>query len=248
MNRGMLVLVGLVSSIAIATVGCGDDTGSGGSGGGDGGSDTGAGGSGAAGAGDVGGGGSGAGDEGGGGNAPAAATCASYCATIDDGCLDGNKQYLSEADCVAECAAFEQGEIGDVSGDSLECRAYHAGVAAGGTDPNIHCVHGGPLGSGPTAMAGCTGNTTADRCAAFCAVGFEICGAEDNYPYDNEDDCITECSGLFSNNSTDDVDFNTGRVSGATLACRMYHLSAAVQDKATHCGHIGTASPCVPAN
>jgi hypothetical protein len=221
MNRTTLLFVTLASITSVA-VGCGDDTtATGGSGGGNGGEAQG----GQAQGGDGVGGATGGGNEGGG---TSAATCAAYCGTIQDGCVDTNAQYADEASCLEECAAFDQGEPAAMSGNSLECRAYHASVAAGGTDPSIHCVHAGPLGGGPTAMAGC--GTT--RCEAFCQIAQEICGTDANYPFDNEDDCNTECAAY-----ADTDDFNMMETSGDTLACRMYHLSVAPSD-ASHCAHL----------
>jgi len=199
--------------------GCGDSSssGGGGSGGGNnGGSNTG-------GTPSVGGGGTGGGS--------GATTCASYCATVMANCSGANSQYASEAACNAECAAFAPGDPGDTSMDTLECRAYHAGVA-GMMDAQIHCIHAGPLGGGAEAMNGCG----TDRCTAFCDVADQICAGVDGYPFTSTDDCKTQCGGY-----TDDVDFTTNETSGDTLACRMYHLSVAAQggtEAMTHCPHV----------
>ncbi|NUP04560.1 MAG: hypothetical protein HOW73_00685 [Polyangiaceae bacterium] len=225
----MLVLVSLVSCAAIALVGCGDDTSSGG--GGNGGEAPGGGAQGGDGNGGTpsnGGGGEGT------GGGTAAATCDAYCTTITEGCVAANAQYASKEACVAECAAFPQGDAGAMSGNSLECRAYHASVAAGGTDPAIHCVHAGPLGGGPVAMAGCVDEMNV--CNAFCQIAEEVCGDIDGYyEFTSFDDCKTKCGTI--DNTT--ADFNIDETSGDTLACRMYHLSVAATDE-THCAHLGT--------
>jgi hypothetical protein len=217
MNRTVLVLLGVVCCGALA-VGCGDDGETGGSGG-----------SGGTGAGTVGGGGSGAGDEGGGG-ASSGATCASYCTTIMGACTAGNAQYATQASCEAACAAFEQGAAGDQTGDTLECRAYHAGVADT-TDPEIHCVHAGPLGVGPTAGNGCG----TDACTAFCNVAETVCAGAASYDFTSFDDCRTKCQTLDYS-----ADFNMNQMAGAVLQCHTYHLSVAAQDGSAdpHCGHI----------
>lgn len=202
--------------------GCGDDTSDSGGSGGTGGGDGGSGGSPTA----------GGGDEGGSGAGTPGNTCESYCTTIMGGCTDALAQYADQASCERECAAFTQGDVGAMSGNSLECRSYHAGVAAGGTDPDIHCVHAGPLGGGAVAMDGCG----TDRCESFCQIAEEICSGEAAYPFDNFDDCNTQCQTV-----TDDTDFNINEVDGATLACSMYHLSVAAQggdDQVLHCGHV----------
>jgi hypothetical protein len=217
MNRGMLVLLGAVCCGALA-IGCGDDGETGGSAPGGGGS----------GAGTVGGGGSGAGTEGGGG--ATGVTCASYCTTIMGACTAGNSQYGSQASCEASCAAFEPGAPGDMAGDTLECRAYHAGVAAM-TEPEIHCVHAGPLGTGPAAMNGCG----MDACTAFCNIAETICSEASTYDFTSFDDCRTKCQGLDYS-----ADFNMNQMAGEVLECHMYHLSVAAQagNEEAHCGHL----------
>ncbi len=223
MNRGTLVLLGVFG--AGLAIGCGD-SGSGGTGGTAG-----------EGAGTVGGGGStntgGAGGDGGAaggggeGGATAAATCAGYCTTVMSACA-GTPQYATQSACEAECAAFPQGELGATSGNSLECRAYHAGVAVDMPEP--HCVHAGPLGSGPVANVGCGDSP----CEAFCQIAEEICGGVEGYSFTNADDCNTKCQDF-----TNDLDFNTSITSGESLACRMYHLSAAANNGLMpHCGHL----------
>jgi len=154
-------------------------------------------------------------------------------------CSGANQQYTTMDGCLAECAAFDQGTIGATSGDTLECRTYHAGVAAT-ADPAVHCVHAGPLGSGAGAAgAGCTTDNLT-RCTAYCAVNAEVCGTT---AYATEDECRTACAA-----ADDSLDFNTGVTSvGGTagadtgeLECRTYHMSVASQDAAsatTHCPH-----------
>jgi hypothetical protein len=228
MNRNLLVLVGLASALSLAFAsGCGDS-----------GSDSGGGP--AGGNAPVGGGGSppegGGPPEGGsppeGGGTPGV-TCASYCADITSACSGANQQWPNAAGCEEACAAFAPGTPGDTSMDTLECRAYHAGVA-GTTEPEVHCIHAGPLGSGVDAGNGCG----TDRCMAFCRIAQEVCGAEATYSFENEDDCRTQCADY-----VDDVDFTTNETSGDTLACRMYHLTAALGDPAVHCGHL-SGSQC----
>lgn len=68
-----------------------------------------------------------------------AATCDDYCATYLTACVDGNATYADEAECLSTCDGFPKGSPGETSGDSLECRAYHAVAATG--DPDTHCAH-----------------------------------------------------------------------------------------------------------
>lgn len=231
MNRNLLVLVGLAGSLSLAfAAGCGDDTTA--TGGGNSGGDAPGGGGPEGGNPPDGGAPTGGAPEGGG--TPGPATCASYCADITANCSGANQQWPNNAGCVEACAAFTAGTPGDTSMDTLECRAYHAGVA-GMTEPEVHCIHAGPLGGGIDAGDGCG----TSRCTAFCRIGFEICGADAGYPFDSEDDCRTDCADY-----VDDVDFTTNETSGDTLACRMYHLTAALGDPVGHCLHL-SGSQCM---
>jgi hypothetical protein len=165
------------------------------------------------------------------------ATCAGYCATIDANCGSPFTQYPSEASCLAICAAFMQGDPGDMSMNTLECRNYHAGTPAQGM-PDPHCVHGGPLGGGPDAGNGCGMN----RCVSFCRAATAVCTGA-NTVWGTQAECEMDCMGI-----TDDLDYSTAVTGGDSLACRMYHLSVAAQggaDAATHCPHIDVVSgPC----
>jgi hypothetical protein len=73
-----------------------------------------------------------------------APTCADYCATYLANC-QSTSAYKDEADCHAQCAGWYPGAAGQVSGDTIGCRAYHASVAPG--DPAVHCPHAGPTGA-----------------------------------------------------------------------------------------------------
>jgi hypothetical protein len=50
--------------------------------------------------------------------------------------------------CLSTCngASWSIGTAGATSGNSIACRTYHAGAAAG--DPATHCPHAGPTGGG----------------------------------------------------------------------------------------------------
>lgn len=204
--KSLGVMIGALSLVAF--VGCGDDT-SGTGGGGQGGGGTGGGSTTTT--------TSSGGGEGGG---TAGATCASYCASITANCTAGNLQYADNTQCLAACAAFEQGTPGATSGNSLECRQYHADFAANA--PGTHCVHAGPLGTG-----GCEGSNGA--CDGFCSIAMAEC----SNIYETLADCLTDCA-LNDN----DVVYHQGVTTGDNLACRMYHLSVAIAQPDPHCAHI----------
>lgn len=154
-----------------------------------------------------------------------ALSCESYCATISAHCTGEHAQYGTAETCLATCAAFPPGLPADTGGNTLGCRTYHAGAAA--DMPEVHCTHAGPGGNGV-----CGGN-----CESFCSVAAAVC--PDAWPDDAA--CQTAC-GTFS----PDESYDATDVMGNTFACRLYHLTAAALDPATHCAHIkGDSAPCM---
>ena len=153
---------------------------------------------------------------------PAAEGCEGYCATITTHCGGAFTQYGAPEMCMGACAAFAPGAPGDTSGNTLACRTYHAGAAADADD--THCTHAGPGGD----MA-CGSN-----CEGFCAIAGKYC--PDAWP--DNDACIVACTGFDAAEKYDASD-----VAGDTLACRLYHATAASIDPTAHCGHIVGDSP-----
>ncbi|WP_159397636.1 hypothetical protein [Sorangium cellulosum] len=209
----------MIIGALVAVPGCGDDDDGGGGSGGTGTTTSGTGGNGGNGGSADGGGGNGG--DGGGGGEPAA-SCETYCAAVMANCTDVQAQYGSEASCVAFCEDLPEGAAGEEAGNSLACRAYHAGEAA--ADPTTHCIHAGPGGGGVC-------GAPAD---AFCTVAPEACPDV----YADSDACNTEAAGFDAT-----PPYAGPNSTGDTLACRLYHLTEATIDPETHCGHIGEASP-----
>ena len=153
-----------------------------------------------------------------------ALSCATYCASIAANCSGGHTQYGAPDTCLATCAAFVPGDLADTAGNTLGCRIYHAGAAKDA--PEVHCTHAGRGGDGV-----CGAN-----CDGFCTIAALAC--PDAWP--DEAACQTACATFSPDESYDATD-----VAGDTLACRLYHLTAATVDPATHCGHIkGDSPPC----
>jgi hypothetical protein len=194
-----------------------NDTGSGGNDSGSGGNDSGSGGN-----------DSGSGSDSG----PTTPTCAAYCTAITAACTGVNRQYgatdgAAMDSCMTACTAFmwSVGTSMDTSGNTLGCHLYHA-MAAAGSDLNhsTHCPHAGPLGGG---MCGTS------NCADFCADDAVVCSGT----YATPDLCMTACATWSDMGSAT----SPTAASGNTLACRMYHLTAAAAagGAATHCPHTG---------
>ncbi len=154
----------------------------------------------------------------------AGATCEDYCTRLQSNCAGANAQYTSRDQCIASCASYPQGAPDDQSGNSLECRNYHAGAALGA--PGTHCVHAGPGGAGQ-----CGSN-----CEGFCQLVMATC-TDALEVYGSVTACLTACGGF------DDTEaFDVSDVAGDTLACRIYHATVATQDANTHCEHTAPVS------
>lgn len=158
------------------------------------------------------------GDDGGGDDATGA-TCEEYCDQMAVNCAGTNAQWPTRDQCLAACGAFPPGTPGDQSGNSLECRVYHAGAALG--DPDTHCVHAGPGGAG---LCG-------SNCEGFCTIVVDACTGG-NEAYASVNQCITECQGF-----DDSEPYDVSDTVGDTLACRIYHGIVATADPGTHCPH-----------
>lgn len=80
---------------------------------------------------------------------PVTLDCAFYCGLVTTNCADEFAQYEDEADCLAFCAVagWDVGTVDDMTGATLGCHIYHAGVPAAGA-PAVHCGHAGPSGAG----------------------------------------------------------------------------------------------------
>lgn len=170
------------------------------------------------------------------GGSPAAATCASYCADVTTNCTDTLAQWdtvtpTPQETCEDWCTIWDQGSPGDMSGDTLECRAYHTGAAAG--DATTHCAHAGPLGNGACGTS---------QCEVFCDALMLLCTGNDQQYGGDTTACLNDCTAL-PDATTPFVADNSNN-SPATLACRAYHLSAAVDAPMDHCGHAAGMGLC----
>lgn len=154
-------------------------------------------------------------------------TCADYCTAITANCTGATAQYGSMEACMGSCTAFDVGTAADTAGNTLGCRLYHAGAAK--ADPATHCVHAGPGGAGVCGA----------DCDGFCAIAADACAGT----FADDAACQTACKAYDATESYDASD-----VAGDTLACRLYHLTVATTDAATHCPHIlPDSAPCAAA-
>jgi len=165
-------------------------------------------------------------------------TCAVTCARIMQACTGLNVQYGgSSTACLAACASWPAGLLADIAGDTVGCRAYHAGVANGSTTAaGNHCPHTAQFSGG---------GTCGTNCEAFCDTAIYACTGA-NVIYANKTACVAACASFPTSGSSGD----TG---GNTLFCRQYHINVANEGdatlKQTHCPHaaaVPTAQCIVP--
>jgi hypothetical protein len=232
MNKASLIFVGTLlsmGSMLAASAGCGG--GGGGGGGGTGGDNTG--GNPSSSSSTTGSGGSSS-SSGTGGSAPAA-TCDAYCTEIMANCTAANQQYADAAQCKAACASFPQGKPGDMSGHSLECRAYHATAAKAGAA--THCHHAG-ISGGDQNPKDTTAGACGDGCDAFCDLVFVTCtGLNDTHMWaGDKNKCITDCR-TFPATADMANTFDVGDTFEESFNCHLYHLLATIADPDMHCSH-----------
>lgn len=147
--------------------------------------------------------------------------CQDYCVAIMGNCTGDNAQYTDTNTCLESCKALPQdGMPGASTGNSIQCRTYHAGMPAK-TDPAMHCVHAGPGGA----------SFCGDNCEGFCAIAIATCNGQ----WKDMAACMDPMTGCPAFNDMEKYDAKDA--SGDSLACRLYHLTVATQDAATHCPH-----------
>ncbi len=73
--------------------------------------------------------------------------CEAYCSQMAANCGETNSGYASQTACMAACEPMPVGNYNDVSGDSVQCRTYHAGFPAI-SDQALHCTHASVNGGG----------------------------------------------------------------------------------------------------
>ena len=154
----------------------------------------------------------------------ASTACKTYCDAVMTNCADDNAIYADRASCEAACEAMPEGNESDQSGNSVYCRAYHAGDPAAG-DPATHCPH---------ASASSDSDVCGTKCEAYCDQVMANCSG-DNSIYADRASCEAACAAMPAG-AWDD----TG---GNSASCRTYHASfPAAGDPATHCPHAGISS------
>ncbi len=75
--------------------------------------------------------------------------CDNYCHLAETACTGELALYPERAACELACIAIPTtGTAGDPSGNTIQCRIYHLGIASGPDMPMTHCPHGAVDGGG----------------------------------------------------------------------------------------------------
>ncbi len=154
--------------------------------------------------------------------------CEDYCDTVLDACPadDQVAVYDSRLGCLNQCDAFDEGEAEAQTGNSVQCRLSHARLAkiAPGERPT-ECPAAGPGGN----------DVCGSNCESYCTLMARFCPESFASPQACQDSC----------DATPDLGgFQINQTTGASVQCRLYHLSAAVFGPALHCPHAAGAPPC----
>jgi hypothetical protein len=140
-------------------------------------------------------------------------------------CTGALKVYESRIVCIDVCEKLPEGARGAKTGNSAACRLFHAGQVEIIGEEETECPAAGPGGAG----------VCGENCDGYCSLLQGVCASE------FDAGCPAECEAL-----TDLGRYDASLSSGATVQCRLYHVSAATQDSVLHCPHAGGAAPCAP--
>jgi len=96
------------------------------------------------------------------GNGVCGSNCEFYCDQFMASCVDTTIAYTSRAACLTSCAGFDAtGMWSDTTGNTLQCRTYHALVATQGDLNNTHCVHAAAMPTAYCVAASSSSSSTA---------------------------------------------------------------------------------------
>lgn len=156
--------------------------------------------------------------------------CAQYCDLVAASCVEEREQYASRAACMAVCDLLEPGEPGDTSGNTVQCRLTRATLAATTGEPDNYCFSAGPGGAG----------TCGSDCEGYCTLMTAKCG-----DLGTRAQCLSACASVPDlSEPPRNERFNTEFQSGDSLQCRLFHVSAATLDPASHCVHAAGVAVC----
>jgi hypothetical protein len=87
--------------------------------------------------------------------------CDAYCSSVMFTCSGAYALFKDNAACLAACAYYPDNPALATTGNSRQCRAYHAGKAL--SNAATHCPHASPAGGGI-----CHSLDVTDGCDYYC--------------------------------------------------------------------------------
>ena len=136
------------------------------------------------------------------------------------------------ADCVKEMAALPFGTLGQTTGNTFSCRAYHVDAAMkvdadADVDDDVvssrHCSHASKEGGGQCMEAGIRAKWN------FCNTYTKECDSAGKYS-----DCMKQVTGMPQGKE--------GDTQGNSFQCRAYHLKAAMTKRTRKDAHVSAAN------
>ncbi|HWA72597.1 MAG TPA: hypothetical protein VG937_09690 [Polyangiaceae bacterium] len=163
------------------------------------------------------------GGQGGEGANPTVALCARYCEAVMANCTGPVQVYESLPVCLRACQVMDPGTPQDRMGNTIGCRLFHAKQIELIGEEATECPAAGPGGDG----------VCGTNCRGYCSLLEGLCPAQFNA------ECVSSCKDI-----PDLGGYNSMQMSGLTLQCRLYHVSAATLVPDFHCPHAAGAGPC----
>lgn len=179
---------------------------------------------------------------------PKPPSCEAYCNLVKVACIEDNKVYENDIQCLAVCTELDAlgflGESGDISTNTVACRRYHANNAI--ALPDGHCSHAGPGGAGH-----CLDGMDLDlgNCQSFCRLAESLCASDFSANYADTDECEAACvklDGSGEDKATDHYSVTTAADDPAGFRCRLLELTRAAEEPKdlSHCAAAFGAAPC----
>jgi hypothetical protein len=172
-----------------------------------------------------------------------ASACDAFCDTVMEACPGDVAVYESDESCRKVCAELKPGNASKPTGNTLACRAEQADIAFSLKDDlsenRLNCAAAGPGGSET-----CTAYPDLPDCEGYCDLYMGACSSiSKQWGFDNREQCIERCGAFPVKGSYSVSDAS----SGDTLACRLYHAEAALEDPDNHCDSAGLlpAADCI---
>lgn len=157
------------------------------------------------------------------GGDPTLVQCIRYCDAVMKNCTGPVQVYESTVVCLQVCRQLDPGSPGDRTGNTVACRLFHANQIELIGEEESECPAAGPGGDG----------VCGTNCDGYCTLFRGLCPAALSV------ECAANCATV-----ADLGGYTSAATTGATLQCRLYHVSAATLDADFHCPHAAGVGPC----